>query len=340
MRLPTLRRRHLLAGALLPVSAPAASAAPMRRAALALQAGVGAERRAQLCLPFASPERHRWSYLPGRRRAGVMIGTMPEAERALVFALLATALSERGYAKAAGVLRLADVLRRTRSFGGEGSGIYAIALFGDPAADGPWGFRFEGHHLSLNHTFLGDELVSATPHCVCADPMWVRGGPEDGLAPLDREDYMGRALALSLEAGQLARARLPGRAPTNIMAGPGQPPPGPEGIASAQLTDETQTHLILGLAETYLANLPPAHARAAMARLQAGARDGLHFAWMGGLEEADEHYYRLRGPSLLIEYSTRNRPDHVHTVWREPGQDFGRAALERAGIGPLPPAEA
>ena len=310
--------------------------AAIRQAAADLLGGVGSQVRAAIAFPFSAPERHRWTYVPGRR-AGVMLDDMGARERDLAMALLAASLSDRGYVKATGVMTLASVLRETRGFG-RGSGAYAFAVFGDPTSGGAWGWRMEGHHLSLNFTGFDDAIISTTPHCVCADPTEVLEGPHAGLAPLDREDYIGRDLARNLGAEQMTKARLDREVPNDIRAGPRRAALADNGgIAYTELTDETQRHLMLGLAETYLSNLPRVFADAQMARLTGPNRDGMRFQWAGGLETSDLHYYRLHGPTLAIEYATRERATHVHTIWREPGNDFGRAQLAQAGVETLPP---
>lgn len=127
--------------------------------------------------------------------------------------------------------------------------------------------------------------------------------------------------------------------PNDIRAGPRRAEIAAEtgGIAFSELSNETQRHLMLGIAETYISNLPDALARAQMARLEGAARDALRFEWAGGFETSDLHYYRLHGPALCIEYATRERVSHVHTLWREPGNDFGRAGLVAAGLQDVPP---
>lgn len=308
----------------------------MRAAAAALVDGVGSATRERLAFAFAAPERHRWTYVPGRR-AGVFLDDMSGPERELAMALLRASLSQEGYAKATGVMTLAAVLQQTRSFG-RGAGAYAFAVFGDPKSGDPWGWRVEGHHLSLHFTAIGDRIVSTTPHCACADPTQVREGEHAGLMPLDREDYLGRDLARNLDADQLKAATQAGDVPNDVRAGPRRAAAiEPAGIAFTDLTDETQRHLMLGIADAYYSNLPRDLAKAQMERLSGAEREALRFQWAGGFEPADLHYYRLSGPTVSIEYSTPDRATHVHTLWREPGNDFGRAALASLGIQALPP---
>ena len=311
----------------------------MRAAAAALIVGSRADVRNKLSFAFDAPERHRWTYVPGTR-AGVTLDDMEPDERKLAMNLLAASLSRTGHEKATGVMKLAAVLKETRGFG-RGQGAYAFAVFGRPEPDSLWGWRVEGHHLSLNFTSLGDRVISATPHCVCADPMEVTMGLYAGIAPIHREDYIGRDLVRNLDDEQLARTRRTGDVPNDVRAGPrrAEIAAEPGGIAFPELSNETQRHLMLGIAETYISNLPDDLARAHMTRLESAVRD-LRFEWAGGFETSDLHYYRLHSPALSIEYATRERANHVHTLWREPGNDFGRAELAAAGQKDLPPQSA
>ncbi len=308
----------------------------MQAAAGALLEGLKPGTHSQIAFAFTAPERHRWTYVPGRR-AGVFLDDMSTAERARAMALMGASLSAEGYNKATGVMKLAAVLQQTRGFG-RGPGAYAFAVFGDPHSGQPWGWRVEGHHLSLHFTAIGDQVISTTPHCVCADPTEVRDGEYAGLMPVDREDYMGCDLARNLDADQLKRAMSMETVPNDVRAGPRRAMAiAPAGIAFRELTTETQRHLVLGVVETYVSNLPADLAKTQMTRLVDEARDALHFEWAGGFELTDLHYYRLSGPTVSIEYSTRDRATHVHTLWRDPGNDFGRATLASAGIETLPP---
>src|SRR5690606_4632896 len=130
---------------------------------------------------------------------------------------------------------------------------------------------------------------------------------------------------------QLKRAMSMETVPNDVRAGPRRAMAiAPAGIAFRELTTETQRHLVLGVVETYVSNLPADLAKTQMMRLIDEARDALHFEWAGGFELTDLHYYRLSGPTVSIEYSTRDRATHVHTLWRDPGNDFGRATLASA----------
>jgi hypothetical protein len=328
-------------------SLPAAAAEPaglaIRRAALRLLEGLSARERERLQLAFDTPQRYRWSYIPGER-PGLAAADMAQETRDRAFGLLRAGLSDTGFAKAQGVMSLDSVLRRSTSGPTlrDGEDGYAFAIFGDPAGNAPWGWRAEGHHLSLNYTLIGDETIATTPHCVCADPANVRDGPFTGLAVLDREDHMGRDLARSLGEAQYARAALGGAVPNDILAGPGraQASPGSGGLSFGELSNETQRSLALAIAETWFSNLPFDLAKRELARLDDTARERLSFQWIGGFDPTDVHYYRLSGPTARIEYSTRFRASHVHAVWRDPENDFGRRNLRLMGYESPPPNEA
>ena len=148
---------------------------------------------------------------------------------------------------------------------------------------------------------------------------------------------MGSITIRNLDDAQLARTRRTGAVPNDVRAGPRRAEIAvePGGIAFPELSNETQRHLMLGIAETYISNLPRDLARARMARLESTAR-ALRFEWAGGFETSDLHYYRLNSPALSIEYATRERVSHVHTLWREPGTEFVARFLGHDNIVELP----
>jgi hypothetical protein len=297
------------------IAQQANDAAPMREAAAALLQVADVAQRRRLQAAFASPHRIRWHYVPGNRD-GFALAQMSAPLAARAMDLVRASLSDAGLAKVEGVLTLATMPQSQR-----GAGSHALQVFGEPVPTGAWGWRLDGHHLSLNFTVLDDHIVSTTPLFFGADPMEVMDGPHRGLAPLFRERYMGRDLARRLNTSQRTLAAHLSRTPSDVQAGPGRAGTVADarGVPFSELTDETQRHLMLGLAETYLDNLPASLARAHLARLAGPARDDLRFTWHGGLEENDAVYYRLHGPRLWIEYATRGQADHVHTLRREPG---------------------
>ena len=230
-------------------------------------------------------------------------------------------MSTSGYLKTTGVFELENVLAELERNPGRDPGLYTLAVFGTPGVE-PWGWRVEGHHVSFNFTFAGGEM-SAAPAFLGASPAAVRAGARAGWRVLAAEEDLGRALMKSLRAEQRERARIAAEAPADLLFGPGAAlafaPPA--GVAAAGWS-AAANELLWRLIREYTGNLEPSAAAAAEARARQEAGQ-LHFAWAGGLEPGQGHYYRITGGSFLIEYcNTQNGANHVHACWRERGE-FG-----------------
>ena len=185
------------------------TARALREAAARLVESLDDDQRARACLPFDDEdERRTWFYWPGDR-AGVTFEELTAAQRLLAFAALSTALSLQAYAKATTIISLEEVLDRRE--GGQGSrrglrrdsSAYATTVFGDPTGDGPWGWRFEGHHVSVHATVAGTE-VAAVPLFLGSNPARVDHHGRTVVRPLAEEEDMARALLGSLPAAQRA----------------------------------------------------------------------------------------------------------------------------------------
>jgi hypothetical protein len=204
--------------------------------------------------------------------------------------------------------------------------LYFVSVFGDPGA-GSWGWRVGGHHVALNWTVAGDGRLSASPLFFGANPALTRLVGPGVLRPLAGEEDLGRALLATLAPDQRARAVVSEVAPDDILQRNrarvelGRP----DGLAAPAMLPQ-QRALLEGLVRHYLDRLPEAVAAAEAARVVGGSGDRLHFAWAGGAEPGQPHYYRVQGPRLLIEYdNVQNGVNHVHAVWRDPGGDFGQS---------------
>jgi len=313
---------------------PAAAGAPATDPALRIESAAQAwltaldpARSMKAALPFSSEERFNWGYVP-RQRRGLSIGAMSAGEWRAARALLESSLSQRGLTKVDSIVQLEEVL-----FGLQGSairnpGLYSFTLFGTPAAQGAWGWRFEGHHASLNWTIRDGRLVSSTPQFLGADPAEVRDGRQRGTRALAAEEDLARALVLSLSPEQRARAVADDDAPPDILTGDSRTVArlADEGIGYGDLNPDQQGQL-LALLEEYASVQPEAVAQARLEQVRAGLR-GVRFAWRGGLEKGQGHYYRIQGTSFLVEYdNTQNNANHIHSVWREFQGDWGRDAL-------------
>lgn len=317
--------------------------AAMRQTAQAWLEALGPELADQASFGLDDEERKRWSNLPSPMfvREGVSFGEMTPQQRVLAHRLIAAPLSSQGYLKASGIMRLDDLLREAylaRRPGSQpifGHDRYWLGVFGDPAVDAAWGFQLDGHHLALNFTVVGDR-VAVTPAFLGSDPAEVRDGAYAGWYILEQEDARGRALFESLDGEQRRRAILQGETPRDVITGPGRGDQLREitGLATAAMT-ASQRRLLLELLGEYLHNLEPALARSEMERIEAAGVDELHFSW-AGVEEGKPYYYRIHGPTVLIEFDNSYPPgqgsgpiNHIHSVWRDTQNDFGEDLLRK-----------
>jgi hypothetical protein len=302
----------------------------MPRAALALLATLDSRQTRQATFAFAHAERLNWHYVP-RRREGLPLKDMAANARAGAHALLQAGLSAVGYAKAGGVLTLEGVLRQLETFGGfrRDPDNYAVTIFGTPAPGAAWGWRFEGHHLSLNFTLVPGRPVVATPAFFGANPAQVPSGPAQGLRVLQAEQDLGIMLVRSLDPARRGRATIAGSSLGDIVSGPGRADTlkAPAGVPLGDLGAESQA-LARRVLETYARNMRSEVAEHELRRVHAAGIERVHFAWAGSVDPERPHYYRLHGPTVLIEYdNTQNDANHIHSVWHDPRNDFGADAL-------------
>lgn len=261
---------------------------------------------------------------------------MSEEQRILAHGLLQSALSSQGYLKVTGILRIDEILKSMSGRSMFGQDRYLLGLFGDVDA-GPWGFQLDGHHLALNFTLVGDE-VSVTPMFKGSEPAEVRTTIDAGWYPLVGEDRRGRALWESLETGQRDVALLPGDTPSDVVAGPTRTDPISEltvrGLPYSSMSAAQQT-LLLRLLDEWWGDLDPDLAAVQEARVREAGLDTLHFSW-SGVENDKPYYYRIHGPTLLIELDNTYPPgrsggpiNHIHSVWRDPTRDYGEDLLAK-----------
>ncbi|HET7812551.1 MAG TPA: DUF3500 domain-containing protein [Steroidobacteraceae bacterium] len=315
---------------------PASHDGPAEAAANAFIASLPPALRAKATLPFESPERTAWYFVP-RERIGVPLLELDDPQSELLGPLLATALSPEGLLAARGVMKHENILRRVETEAGVADvsrrdpGLYYTSVFGKPGGTAPWGWRFEGHHLSINVTQLPGAAPVVAPVFIGANPARVLTGPQTGFRLLAAEEDLGRELVTMLPESRRTTALIDATAYPDIVTSndPKVRPLELEGLAAADMNPAEQQQL-RRLIELYTARLVPAAARDAMARLERAGFGKVHFAWAGGLESGQKHYYRVHGPTLLIEYdNTQNDANHIHTVYRDLQRDFGGDALRR-----------
>jgi Protein of unknown function (DUF3500) len=298
----------------------------MRSAALALLATLDGEQRALAAHPFSADADRRWLEYRPRHRPGASIARMSETPRKAAHRLLATGLSEHAYAQAMIIIALEEVLdRREQWRRGRHSNDYWVNVFGDPAADAPWSWRFEGHHLSVTMTVAGDRVCPA-PVFFGANPACVSYAGRPVSRPLAPEEDLAQVLLDAMDPAERDLAVVAAQAPGDIRTGTSpraREGIEPLGVAAGQLGSRARA--VLGeLVTVYLDRLPAELAARESARLT-GAE--LHFAWEGPVRSSARHYYRVQGDDLLIEYDTTSDGNHAHTVLRRPRSDFGGDVL-------------
>jgi Protein of unknown function (DUF3500) len=310
----------------------------MAGAAIAFLAALPTDSRRRAAFSFDHKERLNWHYVP-RGREGISFKEMSPAARAAAHELMKASLSAVGYSKAVNVIRLEEVLRQTETLGSllRDPEKYYVTVFGTPGPT-PWGWRFEGHHLSLNFTVAPGQPIAVTPAFMGANPADVRGGSLKGLRTLGAEQDLGRTLALSLDADQQRRMLIGDRSLGDIVSGPSRRESlgAPVGLPLADMRGDQQA-LAIRLVEEYARNMRSEMADEELRRLREAGPERVHFAWAGPLAPGQAHYYRLHGPTLLIEFdNTQNDANHIHSVWRGPQNDFGvdllRAHYEHSHI--------
>jgi hypothetical protein len=309
-------------------SAGTASAAIARLAGAWLD-GLAEDQRRAARWPFDDAERFNWHYVP-RPRRGLPIKAMDRAARAALDRLLRHALSASGYAKATGIMRLEEALGalegRPEYRDPEN---YSVSLFGEPGR-GPWGWRIEGHHLSLNLTATADGALAVVPAFWGANPARVPDGyPMSGHRVLGRETDLAYELVRGLDETTREQAIIAQSSLGNIVTGPERADLRLErqGVELEAMPDG-QRNLALELLATYARNLCADLAEAELHRIREADVGKIRFAWGGPLESGHAHYFRLQGPITLIEYDcTQNDANHIHSVWHDLERDFGRDLL-------------
>jgi hypothetical protein len=300
----------------------------MLEAARTFLATLDPAQNSKAVLPFNSEERFHWFYTPVSRK-GIPLKELKASQQAAALALLPAGLSEKGYTKAETIRKLEGVLRELEGSSGRDPDLYYFTFFGEPAANGAWGWRYEGHHCSQNWTILNGQSIGSSPQFFGANPAEVREGPMKGTRVLSAEEDFGRSLAKSLSAEQRAEAVLSATAPGDILTSNQRKAAIEEdrGIAYSKL-GKNQQGTLLALIEEYLGAQPRAQARQRLDKIREAGFEQIKFAWMGGLEKGQGHYYRVQGKTFLIEYdNTQNGANHIHCVWRDFNGDWGQDLL-------------
>ena len=336
-----LRRSACVAAAHFMALAPVVAQLPTARivtAANTFIATLDQTQRTNVQFAFDNEEqRARWSNFPVQmsRRAGLSLRDLNAAQRSAAMALVATALSKRGYQKVLEIMEGDEVLKENeRNNTLFGKDLYFISLLGTPSASAPWMLQFGGHHLALNVTIIGERGV-LTPSLTAAQPaLYTRDGKT--VRPLGQENDKAFTLLAALDAVRRSKAVLNYQV-GDLVLGPGQDGKTiqPEGLKASAMNAQ-QRALLLDVISEWTGIVHDAAAAARLAEIRA-ALDDTWFAWSGPTTvepgRNGSSYYRIQGPTLVIEYSPQRMGGdasmHVHTIYRDPTNDYGRKPVTK-----------
>ena len=309
------------------------SSTAMTNAATTFLAGLTPEQRKEATFPFETDVRFKWHYVPNEmfHREGLAIKAMTAPQRKLAHDLMKAGLSQRGYQTMNAIMELETVLKeieKNRRFPRDWED-YRFAVFGTPSKDGTWGWRVGGHHVAVIFTMVKGGIVASSPTFAGTNPAEVRHGPQKGLRLLAAQEDSARALLMALDASHRATAIIDKVALDDIVT-TNQPKVDP--LASAGLTASAMTpaqrDLLMKVVESYTSIMADDIAGERLAKVRKAGVERIAFAWAGEAERGTKHYYRLQGPTFLIEFdNTQDDGNHVHSVWRDFDGDFGRDIL-------------
>jgi Protein of unknown function (DUF3500) len=345
MRLSRMVLVVLVVGVLVGVAYVEQATAPagtkMATAAEKFVDSLGAEQKTKATFSFDDKERLNWYFTPRQdkdrksTRKGLPLEDMNKDQRAAALALLKAGTSESGYEKATTIMALESILADLEKNGAmvRNSDWYFFTVFGTPSKTGKWGWRVEGHHLSLNFTIDKGKIVSSTPAFFGSNPAVLMAGPKKGQANLGDAEDLAKELFRSLDDDQ-KKVALQKEQFAEIQENAKLPTMGePKGVAYAKMTDKQRT-LLDKLLRAYADRMPPDVAENELARVKEAGIEKVHFAFAGGLDQGEAHTYRIQGPSFVIEFlnvqadSAKNPANHIHSAWRSLKNDFGLAEVQ------------
>lgn len=294
------------------------------------------ELRAEAHFELKDDERLNMHFVPIERK-GPTFHDFNEKQKQAALALLRASLSETGYTKTLEIMELEKVLviieKNERKFA-DGSPIrdplnYHFCIFGEPSSRTLWGWRFEGHHISLNFFSKNGSIVSSTPTFFGSNPGIVGTDLQKGKQVLKQETELGFQLVNSLNEVQLKEAMIQTVAPEEIITGNNRKAKAlePKGIPFTSL-DGTQQKVLKRLLQLYVDNYTLGFSKTLMNKIETAGIENLTFAWAGSLKPGIANYYRIQGPMLLIEYdNSQNNANHIHTTVRDLTNDFAEDIL-------------
>jgi len=319
-----------------PLATPG-TAARMEVAANALLAALPPELKKKAAFGFDDPHRFGWFFTPQQdkhrnySRLGLPIKEMSAEHRKLAYELLRSAMSPSGFVQASSVIQYEDILKEQEMNGRmvRDTGWYFLSVFGTPAKTGSWGWRLEGHHLSLNFTVVDGKVASAYPLFLGVNPAEIKTGTRTGFRLIREVEDNATALLKSLDAAQLKLAVQAEHYPEVEENTPLAKYPATVGLSASRLTQE-QKKLLMALVQSYADRMSPELAATEMERVKAAGEDKLTFGICGDPAPNKLCTYRISGPTFTIEFlrvqndSLKNPGNHIHSVWRNLPKDFGQ----------------
>ncbi|MFM9838147.1 MAG: DUF3500 domain-containing protein [Cyclobacteriaceae bacterium] len=291
-----------------------------------------ADQKAKAQYVLDDKERFNWNFVPIQRK-GVCFRTFTPTQRTAALALLKISLSEQGLKKANAIMELENVLRVVEGRDANDTHRdplnYYITIFGTPSKDKSWGWRMEGHHVSINFASLNNELVSSTPSFFGSNPAIVQRGEQKGNEILKLETELGFELCNSFSAEQKKKAIFSETAlPEIVMTNKRKAQLiEPSGLTYREM-NSAQQKIFLRLLDVYVKNYQFDFSNRLMEKIKKAGIENLSFAWAGGFTAGIGNYYRIQGSMLLIEYdNTQNNANHVHTAVRDLTNDFAEDIL-------------
>lgn len=298
----------------------------------AFLATLSPELKTQAMFPLSDPERFNFNFVPLARK-GPTFNDFNEQQKASALSLLRASLSEQGYKKSIDIMELEKVLiiieKQTPESRYRDPLNYHFSIFGTPTPDKPWGWRFEGHHITINFASTDGQIVSSTPSFFGSNPGIVRIEEQKGKQVLKLESELALALVNSFTAEQMKVAQFSSEAPKEIITGNNRKASNiePRGISFKAFSAE-QKKSFLQLLDVFIKNYQMGFSKTLMAKIKKAGMENLSFAWAGGLTYEVPQYYRIQGPMLLIEYDNiQNNSNHVHTIVRDLTNDFAEDIL-------------
>lgn len=282
---------------------------------------------------YEDGERVFWYYAPLNRH-GLPLRDMNDGQRKLAYRMMASGLAEQSYKQATQIIEHESILgpleiEENRVTFVRDPELYYFTVFGEPGSENPWGWRAEGHHISLNYSIWKDEIISGTPFFFGANPAEVPRGSKAGLRILADCEDIALELAKSLDAGQKSKALIYDKAPNDILTFSAVRASMPEeqGLSARKMSD-TQREILLALITEYVTRTPQDFANDRLTQIQEQGIDGIYLAWGGAMDRGDAHYYRLHGGNFLVEFDNQqNEANHIHSVWRDCANDFANDVL-------------